>query len=164
MGQSSYNEKGERLCGVCGAVRYPRKVTMKYMKLHERGQAPTQGRDGDAGYDLYASHSHNCYKGVVTKVRTGIAVEIPEGMVGVIMDRSGMGAKGFKVMGGVIDSNYRGEVMVCLFNASQGTHRVEIGDRVAQMVVVPCSSEGFVEVTELTDSERGEKGFGSSGN
>lgn len=98
-----------------------------------------------------------------TKVRTGIALEIPIGHVGLIMDRSGMGSKLIKVFGGVLDSNYRGEVIVCLANFTFKDHHIKAGDRVAQFVVQECKSYPVCLTDKLSESNREDKGFGSSG-
>lgn len=99
---------------------------------------------------------------VPSKIKTGIALEIPDGHVGLICDRSGMGSKGFKVMGGVIDSIYRGDVTVCLTKVGNSA-KIKAGDKIAQIVILPIANPELVEVEELTDTARGEKGFGSSG-
>jgi len=98
-----------------------------------------------------------------TKVKTGIALEIPVGMYGQIKDRSGMGSKLIKTLGGVIDSGYRGDVTVCLANLSFHDYTIKAGDKIAQIVIQKYESLYPVEVAELSDSERGEKGFNSSG-
>ena len=98
-------------------------------------------------------------------VRTGISVEIPPGHVGLIRDRSGLAAKhGVFVLGGVIDSDYTGEVKVLLSKAGEGALNIQPGDRVAQLVIVTCPAFEVLEVDSLGETARGENGFGSTGN
>jgi dUTP pyrophosphatase len=98
------------------------------------------------------------------QVGTGIAMEIPEGYVGLVWDKSGLSHKfGLKVLGGVIDSGYRGEVKVGIINLSTEKYFLEKGHKVAQMLIQKVEKTEIVEVAELTDSERGEGGFGSTG-
>jgi dUTP pyrophosphatase len=99
---------------------------------------------------------------VVTKVPTGLYMAIPEGYYGQIFDRSSMGSKGKHVFGGVLDSSYRGNVMVCLYN-SGAPYWVKKGDRIAQLVILPVPEVKWEVVDKLDNSERGENGFGSSG-
>jgi len=100
---------------------------------------------------------------LAVKVKTGIAVEIPSKQYGQILDRSGMGSKLIKTLGGVVDSTYRGEVMVMLMNLSFKDYQVKKGDKIAQMVLLPVNLAFPVKATELSDTSRGDKGFGSSG-
>lgn len=102
----------------------------------------------------------------VVKVKTGLHIEVPTGYVGILRERSGLGSKGIAVRAGVIDSDYRGEVVVCLQNLSSISHSFKKGDRIAQLVVQPylqCEGILVTNVEELSGSERGSKGFGSSG-
>ncbi|MCK5026890.1 MAG: dUTP diphosphatase, partial [Candidatus Pacebacteria bacterium] len=94
----------------------------------------------------------------------GIAMEIPEGYVGLIWDKSGLAIKqGLKVLGGVIDSGYRGEVMVGMINLTNKTYTIAEGHKVAQMIIQKTEMVEIEEVEELSDAQRGDKGFGSSG-
>ena len=141
---------------------------IKVKKLRQGAQLPTYGTEFSAGADLYA-----CLEAPVTiapgetkKIPTGLAMEIPVGHAGLIYARSSMGTKkglapANKV--GVIDSDYRGEFMVFLLNHGTEVQTVENGDRIAQLVVTPVFTPGFVEATELSDTVRGEGGFGSTG-
>jgi dUTP pyrophosphatase len=122
----------------------------------------TRGSAGAAGFDLVASATAVLEPGKVTKVPTEVRVAIPEGYVGLIMDRSSMGSKGFHVFGGVIDSDYRGELAVMLYNTTEGGHIIVPGERIAQMVVVPYL-RNVLSVDSLTTTERGSNGFGSTG-
>lgn len=99
-------------------------------------------------------------------IETGIALEIPPGHFGQICDRSSMGKKGIRVLGGIIDSSYRGQVCVILnnLNKNQGFYKVNQGDKIAQIIIQPYTQvDGVIEAEELTLTDRGEEGFGSSG-
>ena len=137
-------------------------------KLNENAVIPTYGSAEAAGADLYA-----CLESAVTIlpgetfwVGTGLSIEIPKGYAGLVFARSSMGVKrglapANKV--GVIDSDYRGEVRVVLLNHSSQPQTIQPGERVAQLLITPVLTPGFVEVEELTDTLRGEGGFGSTG-
>lgn len=123
-------------------------------------------RPGDAGIDLRTTSAVQVNQGSVTKVNTGIRVEIPQGYVGLICPRSGLAAnEGVTVVNspGVIDSNYRGEIIVLLTKLTGGCYTANIGDRIAQLVIVPCPGVKIQQVESLSDSNRGSDGFGSSG-
>lgn len=125
---------------------------------------PTQGNESDAGYDLSSIVVTHIGSGERALIRTGIAVAIPEGHVGYIKPRSGLALNyGIDVLGGVIDSGYRGEIRVILLNTNDAPFIVGLGDRIAQLVVQPVSKLNFSEVDALGDSVRGANGFGSTG-
>ncbi len=125
---------------------------------------PKYEHAGDAGLDLFASETVIIKKGEKTAVPTGIQMEIPEGYVGFIWDKSGLAIKqGLKTLGGVVDSGYRGEVMVGMINLGSADYTIEKNHKVAQMVIQKKERVTVEEVKELSDSARGEKGFGSSG-
>ena len=141
---------------------------LRIKKLNENAVIPTYGTEFSAGADLYA-----CIDGAVeilpseTKlIKTGLAMEIPTGLVGLIYARSGLASKrglapANKV--GVVDSDYRGEVMVALHNHSDKPQTIDAGERIAQMVIAPYVKVDFEEVAELEDTVRGAGGFGSTG-
>ena len=141
---------------------------MNIKKLNENATVPTYGSEFAAGADLYA-----CEGGEITieagetrLVHTGLAMEIPEGLVGLIYARSGLASKrglapANKV--GVIDSDYRGEIMVALHNHSGKAQTGADGERIAQIVFAPYYAASFTVVDELNDTVRGEGGFGSTG-
>ena len=140
------------------------KVNVK--KLSENAKLPAYGSAYAAGADLYASEGVEIGAGETKFVHTGIAVELAEGTVGLVYARSGMACKqdlapANKV--GVIDSDYRGEIMVALHNHRRETRRVEAGDRIAQFVIAPYYTAEFIETSELSDTARGAGGFGSTG-
>ena len=133
-----------------------------------------QPRDGDAGYDICAAEESYIWgwdwkknkSNVRVLVSTGLHVQIPEGCVGILKDRSGLAMKGISVHAGVIDSSYTGEIKVVLQNNHYGGYRIHPGDRIAQMVIVPYLSIETDEVDsidELGETERGDDGFGSTG-
>ncbi len=144
------------------------KMLVKVKKLNDKAIIPTYGSLGAAGADLYAmtEGTVTIEPGATVLIGTGIAMEIPEGYVGLVFARSGLSTKqglapANKV--GVIDSDYRGEIKVPLFNQSSQTRFVECGDRIAQIAIVPFLSAQFTECETLDDTNRGEGGFGSTG-
>ena len=145
-------------------------MIVKVKKLDDRAILPTYGSAYAAGADLYAlieGESLTIGAGETVLVRTGLSVEIPEGYVGLIYARSGLATKrglapANKV--GVIDSDYRGEVKIALFNQSGEEQIVSAGERVAQLVIAPYLAVEYEEAEELSSTVRGEGGFGSTGN
>jgi dUTP pyrophosphatase len=119
---------------------------------------------GDAAFDLYAAKDMMIAPMGRVQVPTGVAMEIPEGYVGLVWDKSGLSHKfGLRTLGGVVDAGYRGEVMVGIVNLSKEAYTFEKGHKVAQMLIQKCEHCDIVEVKELSDSERGSNGFGSTG-
>jgi len=144
------------------------KQAVKIKKLSQYAVCPKYASATAAGADLYAALSQpvTVKAGQTVFVPTGISMEIPEGYAGLIFARSGLACKkglapANKV--GVIDSDYRGEIMVALFNHSGEDFTVECGERIAQMVITPYLTAQFEEAEELAGTERGEGGFGSTG-
>ena len=144
------------------------KINVTFKKLNENAKVPTYGSPYSAGADLYAlcENAVTIGAGKTEFIHTGISLEIPEGVVGLIYARSGMACKrgvapANKV--GVIDSDYRGEIIVCLHNHGEEAVMVENGERVAQMVFAPYFTASFTESEELSGTERGAGGFGSTG-
>ena len=141
---------------------------IRVKRLDPKAKLPTYGSAAAAGADLYACLSEPVTIGPGESgwIGTGIAMEVPAGCAGLIYARSGLACKrglapANKV--GVVDSDYRGEVVVVLHNHSAVPQTVEHGERIAQMVIAPVFTPPYVEVEELTDSERGDGGFGSTG-
>ncbi|MBU2639410.1 MAG: dUTP diphosphatase [Nanoarchaeota archaeon] len=133
--------------------------------LEEGVETPAYGKEGDAGLDLRAKEDVEIPSGERRLIRTGIRMEIPHGYWGNIRDRSGLALKnGLHVFAGVVDSTYRGEVGVVLTNFGHDSYGVRRGDRIAQMVIQSYACAGVSVVAELSDTERGEGGFGSTGN
>lgn len=140
------------------------KVAVK--KLQKDAVLPSLGSAYAAGADLYSVEELTILPGETKLVHTGLAMEIPVGYGGFIFARSGLATKrglapANKV--GVIDADYRGEIMVALYNHSATEQTVEKGERVAQLVIMPFLTAEYFEVEELSDTERGTGGFGSSG-
>ena len=143
-------------------------ASVRVKKLKENAKLPTYGTEYSAGADLYA-----CLESAVTIapgcsafIPTGIALEVPVGCTGLIYARSGMACKrglapANKV--GVVDSDYRGEITVVLYNHGQEPQTVENGERIAQFVITPVLTPSFEEVEELSDTARNVGGFGSTG-
>ncbi|PIS05624.1 MAG: dUTP diphosphatase [Candidatus Buchananbacteria bacterium CG10_big_fil_rev_8_21_14_0_10_42_9] len=136
---------------------------IKVKLLHPDAQLPTRAYAGDAGLDLYAIEDSIIPAGKHGLIKFGLAVEIPEGYVGFIKDRGSMGRSGLHVIGGVMDSNYRGEYICSMINASDSDYKIEKGHRVAQLVILPYFTGLPSEADELSESERGEKRYASSG-
>lgn len=137
-------------------------------KINEKATLPTSGSEYAAGNDLYACLDKPRYipAGHTVKIPTGIAMEIPVGCGGFIFARSGLATKdGLRPANcvGVVDSDYRGEVMVAIHNDSLEDRTIDPGQRIAQIVVMPYVDCCFTEVDSLSDTKRGDGGFGSSG-
>lgn len=143
-------------------------MEVKIKKLRETATIPTRGSEQAAGYDLYADIDEAVVIKPHTNVRigTGLAVDIPDGYFGAVFARSGLAAKqNLRPSNcvGVCDSDYRGEYMVALHNDSDEDRIIQPKDRIAQLVVMPYLPVEFVEVEELSETERGAGGFGSTG-
>jgi dUTP pyrophosphatase len=142
-------------------------VTLEVRRLEAAATLPTRAYDGDAGLDLYAAHAARLEPGERASVGTGIAVAIPPGHAGLVLPRSGLALRhGIALVNapGLIDSGYRGEVRVLLLNTDRSeAFEIAAGERIAQLLVVAFAAPGVVEVAELAESERRERGFGSSG-
>lgn len=143
-------------------------MKLQFKKLYEDAIVPTRGSDQAAGYDLYAyaPNGKDINAGGTAMIGTGIAVAIPDGYFGAIYARSGIASKrGLRPANcvGVIDSDYRGELIVALHNDSNEHQAIDGGERIAQLVIQPYQSVELEEVPELSDTDRGEGGFGSTG-
>lgn len=139
-------------------------MQVKIKILGEGFKVPTYAYHGDAAFDLLARTEAELKPGEWKDVPTGLAMEIPEGYAGLIWDKSGVAIKnGLKTLGGVIDSGYRGEVKVGIVNLSDKKYKFEKGQKVAQMIIQKIERPEIVEVLELSETSRGDKGFGSSG-
>ena len=144
------------------------KPTLRMKKLDPRAVTPTYGSPAAAGADLYAllDETLTVAPGETVRVPTGLSLEIPEGYAGLIYARSGLSVKrglapANKV--GVIDADYRGEILVALYNQSPVPQTVESGERIAQLVIAPVLQVEFEECDDLSDTARGAGGFGSTG-
>ena len=142
-------------------------IELPIKRLRADAVVPQQAYAGDAGFDLVSCERVEIAPGARAVVGTGLSVAIPDGHAGLVIPRSGLAAKhGLSVVNapGLIDAGYRGEVMVILLNTDQSEpFAVEPGMRIAQLVVVELPAVRLVEAEELPESERGERGHGSSG-
>lgn len=146
-------------------------MNLKIKRLDKDLPFPKYETSGSAGMDLYAAHDEYIRFGETTIIKSGIAIELPNGYEAQIRPRSGLAAKhGITVVNspGTIDSDYRGELMIIMtcMNKSAATGfgiRVNRGDRIAQMVIAPVDQAELIEVEELDETVRGEGGFGSTG-
>lgn len=146
-------------------------MKVKIKKINSKAKMPTYGSNKAAGCDLYACIDNNIsaidiYPHTTVKIGTGISIEPPEGYFGAIFARSGLAtntglAPANKV--GVCDEDYRGEYIVALHNHSEKVATIKHGDRIAQLIFLPYEQAEFIEVNDLTKTERGIGGFGSSG-
>lgn len=143
-------------------------MNIKVKKLKPGATVPTMGSKFAAGADLYSAEDADVVigPGETKFIGTGLAMEIPEGYVGLVYARSGLACKrglapANKV--GVVDSDYRGEIKVALHNHGKEAQTVEKGERIAQMVIAPYLSVNYEKADELSETERGEGGFGSTG-
>lgn len=136
---------------------------MKVKKLSPLAKLPQRAHPTDSGADLFALERTVLPARAITKVHTGIAVELPENTSGIIWGKSSVESKGIKAMAGLVDAPYRGELIVCMYNLNEQDFVFEAGQKVAQLVVLPTLYPAFEEVSKLTDTSRGEGGFGSTG-
>jgi len=141
----------------------PKDIKLKVKKLSDDIGIPSYVHAGDAGIDLKATEEIEIPSGSRAKIATGLAFEIPEGNAGLIWDRSGLSSKkGLKVMGGVIDSGYRGEIFVTLANVSREPVIIAKGEKIAQILIQEVKRADIEIADDLSQSEREDKGFGSS--
>lgn len=143
-------------------------MKVKVKKLSDKAIIPTFGSNGSAGGDLYAviDEQVQIAPGQTVLIGTGLCFEIPDGYVGLVYARSGLATKSGLAPAnkvGVIDSDYRGEVKVALYNHSSEVRFISSGERIAQMVIAPYLKVEYEEVDDLSDTARGSGGFGSTG-
>lgn len=143
---------------------------MQYRKLKvnmtdDAGYVPEYAHDGDAGIDLRAVEDYDIPEGCSDLVRTGLKCEIPNGCVGLVFPRSGLGSMGITIRNavGVVDSGYRGEVLAAIWNTTCDQIHISKGDRICQLVVMPYCPCSIELVDDLSDSDRGTDGYGSTG-
>jgi len=139
-------------------------MELKVSKLNSEAVLPNYSYYDDAGFDLYTVVDFVLKPCQRFQIKTGIAIQIPTGHVGLIWDKSGLSHKaGIKTLGGVIDSGYRGEVRVGVVNLSDETYIFKKGEKVGQMIIQKKENCEIIEVEKLEEAERGSRGFGSSG-
>ena len=140
------------------------KLKIKIKKLHPDAIVPQYAHPGDAGMDLYSVEEDFVLRpGERKMIGTGIAMELPEGYVALLWDKSGVGSKGIKRLGGVIDCHYRGEYKVVLVNLSNEYYEIKKGQKIVQVLIQKVENPEIEVVNELSDTSRGEGGFGSTG-
>ena len=142
--------------------------TINYQKSNDFAVQPTKADAQSAGDDLYAAIPNpiDIKPGETVKITTGLKMELPMGTFGAVFARSGLATKkglGLANSVGVIDSSYRGEIIVALYNHSSETQVVSPGDRIAQLVILPYICGNYIETDNLSKTERGDGGFGHSG-
>lgn len=149
--------------GVAMEECVPYKLNILVKIIHKNAKIPTKAFKEDAGWDLYA------YEDIIIRpqnricIPLGIKMEIPNGYLGFIKERSSSALLGIHTLAGIIDSSYRGEVKVVLRNCSNLVHQFKKGDKIAQMLILPVPDMQMIQSVELSETERNEGGFGSTG-
>ena len=139
-------------------------MKIQIKKLHPDAKVPKFALEGDAGMDLYSTENIILKPGERVSCPTGIAMSIEKGFAGLVWDKSGISHKnGIKTLGGVIDSNYRGEWMIGLVNLGQEEYKIEKGQKIAQVLIQKIEQPEIKEVEELEETNRGDRRFGSTG-
>lgn len=139
-------------------------MNLKITKLHPDAKIPQYAHHNDAGMDLFCVEEVTIKPGERLQIKTGIAMEIPDGYVGLIWDKSGLSHKfGLRTLGGVVDSGYRGEILIGMYNLGTEPYVFEVGNKVAQMLIQKVEQPSIIEVESLSESVRGDKAFGSTG-
>ena len=137
---------------------------LNFLKISKNAETPEYILKSDVGFDVKAIENVSLFPLEQKAVRTGIAIEIPEGCVGLVRDRAGIVQKmNVHTVAGTFDSGFRGEVSIMLVNMNDTTIEIEKGMRMAQIILIPIVKAKIKEVKKLSDTERGEKGFGSTG-
>jgi len=142
-----------------------KKFDIKIKVLNENAVIPKKQHESDAGYDLHSMEKYKLKPNEIYKVKTGIAIEIPKGYAGLVLPRSGLSSKyGITLINspGLIDSGYRGELLVPLINHSKIEYEITTGERIAQLVIIEAMNIDFKSSEDLDRSDRNEKGFGST--
>ena len=139
-------------------------MQLNFKKLDPSAKSPTKGNPGDAGIDLYSLEEVIFAPGEQKQIRTGIAMEIPDGYVGLIWDKSGISFKqGLKIMGGVIDCGFRGEIVASMVNLSGKAQTIIAGQKFTQIIIQKFEDCELVETNDLSDTVRGDGREGSTG-
>ncbi|HUT86251.1 MAG TPA: dUTP diphosphatase [Elusimicrobiales bacterium] len=132
-------------------------------KLNEDAKLPNRAHENDSGADLFTLCDITIMPHMSTKIPTGICIALPEKTSGLVWGKSSLESKGLKVVAGLIDAGYRGEVLVCMFNLTNEPIKLTKGQKIAQLLVMPTYYPKFKTSDTLPDSNRGEGGFGSTG-
>lgn len=136
---------------------------IQFIKTNPDAILPTRAHSDDAGLDIYSCEDFTLKPHEGKIIKTGVCCAIEKGFVGMIADRSSMGKKGIKTLGGIIDAGYRGEIGVILWNLTSEPFSAKKGERIAQMLLLPIATPAVKEVSELDNTARGAGGFGSTG-
>lgn len=138
-------------------------MMIKVKKLNPQAKLPLRAHETDSGADLFALERTVLPAQKITNVKTGISIELPENTSGIIWGKSSVESKGVKVMAGLIDHPYRGEIVVCMYNLNNEDFVFECAQKIAQLVVLPTVYPRFIEAEVLSETARGAGGFGSTG-
>lgn len=138
-------------------------VAVRIKRLHPDVKVPAYAHPGDAGMDLFSRETRTLEQGEPHLFRLGFQLELPPGFVALIKDKSGLALKGLHTMGGVIEHTYRGEYGVILVNVTDKEFLIRPGDKIAQLLIMPISTASLEEVDTLSETRRGDGGFGSTG-
>ncbi|MFH1412667.1 MAG: dUTP diphosphatase [bacterium] len=139
-------------------------MEIKIERITETAKLPTRAHDNDAGLDLYSDENLILLKGKHGCVKTNIKIEIPDNYVGLVWDKSGLSKKhGIHTLAGVIDSGYRGEIIITLANLGLVDYKIEKGQKIAQLLIQPIAILKIIEKKIDEQTERGSSGFGSTG-
>lgn len=139
-------------------------MLIKFQKVLDEAIIPHYAHPGDAGMDVFSAEETIIKAGERKKIRTGVKMEMPEGFVGLVWDKSGLALKnGIKTMAGVIDAGYRGEIGIVLANLSEQDYKIEKGQKIAQVLIQKVEQADIEEVEELSETKRSDGGFGSTG-
>jgi len=139
-------------------------VKIKIKKLSEDATLPHYAHPGDAGLDIYSSEDNLIIPNERKLISTALSIELPESHVAFIKDKSGVAyKKGITTMAGVIEYTYRGEYKILMYNTSKENYEIKKGEKIAQIVILPVATAEVEEVTELSDTQRGDGAFGSTG-
>lgn len=139
-------------------------MEVKILKLHPQAKVPTYAHEGDAGLDLYSVEEVEILPGEIKRIKTGLSFELPNGYVGLVWDKSGISQlHGLKILGGVLDAGYRGEVIIGMVNLSNKSYAIQSGDKITQLLIQKVERPTIIEVENLSETNRGTGGFGSTG-
>ncbi len=139
-------------------------ITVKIKRLHADAKLPSYAHSGDAGMDIFAQEKTIIKRGQIAKIGTGVSMELPEGYVALVWDKSGLASNyGLKNLGGVIDAGYRGEYFITLVNLGNEDYTIDKHHKIAQILIQKVEHPMLEEVEVLSDTSRGQGGFGSTG-
>jgi dTMP kinase len=163
IGEIIKNEKNCSYCSNCEDEEKEDKPTLKIEKLNDDAKLPQKAYKDDAGLDLFSSDYYSLLPGENINIKTGIKMAIPKGHAGLVWDKSGVAKAGIHTMAGVIDSGYRGEIMVNVINLSGDIYNIAPGQKIAQILIQPIARTEIIEMKIEDETERNDGGFGSSG-